>query len=62
MGGAAAWLASDLLQALLFQVEATDPATFAATSALMVVVAFAAAAVPAWRATRRAPVEALGDP
>jgi putative ABC transport system permease protein len=59
LGGAGAWLGTRSLQALLFQVRPTDPATFGAMAGAMLVVAALAAAVPAWRATRRSPAEAL---
>ncbi|MEQ9401493.1 MAG: ABC transporter permease [Longimicrobiales bacterium] len=59
VGGMAAWFGGGLLDRFLFQVEAGDPFTFIATAAAMLLVAVVAAAVPAWRATRRAPVEAL---
>jgi predicted permease len=55
--GAAA--ASRLLTALLFEVRPGDPATFALAALFLVLVAAAASAVPAWRATRLAPVVAL---
>ncbi len=62
LGGVAAYFAADLLEALLFNVVPNDPMTFVSTAAIMLVVAVVAAAVPAWRATRKAPVEALlGD-
>jgi putative ABC transport system permease protein len=48
-----------LLAGMLFHVSATDPATFAATAMLFLAVAMLAAYVPAWRATRVDPVEAL---
>lgn len=49
------------LQGLLFGVRATDPATLLVTSGLLLVVALAACLVPAARATRVEPVEALRE-
>lgn len=51
---ASRWLAS-----MLFGVQATDAATYAAVLGAVAAVAMAAAAVPAWRAARIDPVEAL---
>jgi ABC-type lipoprotein release transport system permease subunit len=45
----------------LFGVGATDPATFAIVSALLVAIALLATLVPAMRATRVDPVVALRD-
>lgn len=55
---AAAWL-SRFLTSLLFQTERFDPWTFAATAAILTLVAAIASYVPARRGTRIAPVEAL---
>jgi putative ABC transport system permease protein len=59
VGLAGALSAAQALRSLLFGVGATDPATFAATTLFLVVVALAAAYLPARRATRVAPTEAL---
>jgi ABC-type lipoprotein release transport system permease subunit len=40
-------------------VSATDPATFAIIAAVFLVVSLAACGLPAWRATRVDPLEAL---
>jgi len=48
-----------LLAGMLFRVSATDPATFGAIALLFLAVAMVAAYVPAWRATRVDPIEAL---
>ncbi len=57
LAGAAA--SSRLARGVLFGVEPLDPFTYVATSFCLVIVALAAAAVPAWRATRVDPVESL---
>ena len=49
------------LSSLVFGVRATDPLTFAAVSLLLGLVALAACAVPAWRASRVHPTEALNE-
>jgi predicted permease len=55
----AALLLSRVVRALLFQVQPADPATFVAGIGLLLVVAVAAAFVPARRAARVDPMEAL---
>ncbi|MEM9557490.1 MAG: FtsX-like permease family protein [Acidobacteriota bacterium] len=52
LGGAASIAATRWAESLLYGVEATDPATFAAMAALLLAVVLVAAALPAWRAAR----------
>ncbi|HSM60535.1 MAG TPA: ABC transporter permease, partial [Longimicrobiales bacterium] len=54
-----AWGVSRVLSSLLYGVTATDPLTFAGTAALLVLVALLASWIPARRASRIDPVEAL---
>jgi ABC-type antimicrobial peptide transport system permease subunit len=58
-GLAMAALGAPLLGAVLYDVSATDPVTFAGTVLLLGGAAFAASWVPARRATRVDPAEAL---
>jgi putative ABC transport system permease protein len=55
---AAAFL-TRLIETLLFETEALDPTTFAATAVVLMVVATVASYIPARRGTRIAPTEAL---
>ena len=50
---------SRLLDAFLFEVEATDPATFGVVVALLMAVSLIATAVPAYRASHRDPNDVL---
>ena len=59
LGLAGAFVATRLLNSLLFGVGASDPVTFAAIVLLVSVVSFIAAWVPARRATRVDPIIAL---
>jgi ABC-type antimicrobial peptide transport system permease subunit len=58
-GAAGAWILTRLMQKLLFGVQPSDPATFAAVATLLALVAALAASVPGLRATRVDPVIAL---
>ena len=57
IGGAAA--VTRLVQGMLFQVSATDPATFAGVTGVFLLVALGACVLPAWRGLRVDPVEAF---
>lgn len=59
IGIAGALALTRVMKNLLFQIDATDPATFCGVAILFVVVAAAASLVPAWRATRVDPMSAL---
>jgi putative ABC transport system permease protein len=58
-GGVGAWLLTRLMQKLLFGVTPSDPLTFIGVSAILALVAAAAASIPGLRATRVDPVTAL---
>jgi putative ABC transport system permease protein len=58
-GIAAAIAVSRVLASLLYGVPERDPATFAVVAAALAVVALAACAVPAWRASKVDPIVAL---
>jgi len=59
VGLAGAVLAGRFLEAVLFEVRATDPVTFLAVAALLGVVALLATLLPALRATRIDPARTL---
>ena len=54
-----AYVLDRLASSLLFQVSALDPSVYATVSVTLVASVFAAAALPAWRAIRVDPREAL---
>jgi putative ABC transport system permease protein len=59
VGLIAAAAATRLLQAMLFQTTATDPATFVVVPIVLALVAALAALIPALRATRTDPIVAM---
>lgn len=59
VGLLAAFAAARAFQSLLFVVEAADPLTYAGVVGLLLVVTLAACLLPAWRAARLDPVQAL---
>ena len=61
IGLAGALATTRLLQNQLFEVGPRDPITLVATAVLLLVIGGAAAAIPAWRATRIDPSSALRD-
>jgi putative ABC transport system permease protein len=59
IGVAGAYAVTRTIRSLLFEVGATDPLTFAAVLLLLLFVGFVACYVPARRATKVDPLEAL---
>jgi len=60
LGGVAAYWCTRVLERLLFQVDPGDPATFTIGAGVLLLVSLGAAWIPARRASRIAPVNALG--
>jgi len=61
LGLVAAYASAQLIQSLLFGVDARDPLTFITVPAVLLLVAVAASLIPAVRASRVDPVEALRE-
>jgi putative ABC transport system permease protein len=61
LGLATAWVLSRLVESLLFEVSAREPAYFVAAPVLLTLVALLASWLPARRAARIAPARALKD-
>ena len=59
IGAFAAWVLSHFIADLLYETEAADPATFAATAFALLVVALAGCYIPARRATNVSPIRAI---
>ena len=59
LGVAASLALTRLISGLLFEVRSTDPVTFAATAALLLLVSIAASSAPAFRASRLDPMKTL---
>jgi len=61
LGAAVALALTRLLGSLLYKVSPRDPRAFASAFVVMTITALAASLLPAWRATRTDPVQALRD-
>jgi putative ABC transport system permease protein len=59
LGLAGAFALTRVLQRLLYEIKPSDPLTFAGVTALLSLVAFIACWLPAWRAAKVDPIEAL---
>jgi ABC-type antimicrobial peptide transport system permease subunit len=59
VGLAASLAAGQLMRDLLYEIKPLDPAVYAAVAAALLAVAAFACALPAWRASRLDPVQAL---
>jgi putative ABC transport system permease protein len=62
LGLAAAFWLTRWLSSLLFEITPVDPATFSSASVLLLAVALAACWIPARRAARIEPIQALREP
>lgn len=60
-GLAGAWALARYLRSLLFGISTTDPLAFASAPAVLLAIALLGASIPAWRAARVDPVEALRE-
>jgi ABC-type antimicrobial peptide transport system permease subunit len=58
-GVAASALATQLLRSMLYGTRPLDPVTFVAAASMLVAVAVLACLIPAWRASRIDPIQAL---
>ncbi|MGO9940946.1 MAG: FtsX-like permease family protein, partial [Terracidiphilus sp.] len=58
-GVAASALATQLLRSMLYGTQPLDPAAFAGAAAMLMAVAVPACLIPAWRASRIDPIQAL---
>jgi len=61
LGLAGALAVTRVMASMLVGVEPTDPMTFAAIALLFVVIAAGASWVPAWRASRLDPMDAIRE-
>jgi len=59
LGLGASIFAVRLIKSMLYQTEALDPTVFGAVAMLLLAVAFLACMLPAWRASRLDPMQAL---
>jgi putative ABC transport system permease protein len=59
LGSAGVFLASRVLQSLVFGVSTTDPVTYGGVATVLVTASVAASYIPAWRASRVDPMVAL---
>jgi len=59
LGGIAAWTASSFLQSQLYAVTRSDPLSYVVAGVLLLLAAVVACLLPARRATRINPIEAL---
>jgi len=59
LGLGASALVTRLLQSMLYETKALDPVIFAVVSLVLLLVSAAACLLPAWRASRLDPMQAL---